>query len=52
MQLQRRSESKFLNRAGKCTYSDGTSFKGYFANGNRMSGTHYAADGSVIKVYD
>ena len=38
--------------AGKCTYSDGTSFKGYFANGNRMSGTHYAADGSVIKVYD
>lgn len=36
---------------GKCTYRDGTTFKGKFANGNRMGGTHYAADGTVIKVY-
>lgn len=36
---------------GKCTYADGTWFIGKFANGNRMGGTHYAADGKVIKVY-
>lgn len=36
---------------GKCTYADGTWFKGKFANGNRMGGTHYSADGKVIKVY-
>ena len=36
---------------GECTYKDGTRFVGRFANGNRMEGTHYAADGKVIKVY-
>jgi hypothetical protein len=36
---------------GKCTYTDGTWFVGKFANGNRMGGTHYSADGKVIKVY-
>ena len=36
---------------GKCIYADGTWFKGKFANGNRMGGTHYTADGKVIKVY-
>ena len=36
---------------GICTYADKTWFKGNFANGNRMGGTHYAADGKVIKVY-
>lgn len=42
----------FPHGNGKCTYSDGTWFKGKFANGNRMGGTHYAADGKVIKVYE
>ena len=37
---------------GKCTYTDKTWFKGKFANGNRMGGTHYDADGKVIKVYE
>ena len=32
-------------------YKNGTMFKGNFANGNRMDGVHYAADGKVIKVY-
>lgn len=36
---------------GRCTYKDGTWFKGKFANGNRMGGTHYTAEGAVIKVY-
>lgn len=36
---------------GRCTYNDGTWFKGKFANGNRMGGTHYTAEGAVIKVY-
>lgn len=37
---------------GKCIYTNKTWFKGNFANGNRMDGTHYAADGKVIKVYE
>ena len=37
---------------GKCTYNNGTWFEGNFANGNRMDGTHYSADGKVIKVYE
>ena len=37
---------------GKCTYRNGTWFEGNFANGNRMDGTHYSADGRVIKVYE
>ena len=37
---------------GKCIYTDKTWFKGKFANGNRMDGTHYDADGKVIKVYE
>jgi len=37
---------------GKCYYTDGTWFEGKFAWGNRMGGTHYAADGKVIKVYE
>lgn len=37
---------------GKCIYTDKTWFKGKFANGNRMGGTHYDADGKVIKVYE
>lgn len=41
----------FPHGNGKCTYSDGTYFKGKFANGNRMGGTHYTADGKVLKVY-
>lgn len=41
----------FPHGKGKCIYSDGTWFKGTFANGNRMGGTHYTADGKVIKVY-
>ena len=41
----------FPHGEGKCTYLDGTWFKGKFANGNRMAGTHYTADGKVIKVY-
>lgn len=36
---------------GKCTYKNGTWFEGNFAKGNRMDGTHYTADGRVIKVY-
>lgn len=36
---------------GRCTYKDGTWFKGKFADGNRMGGTHYTAEGAVIKVY-
>lgn len=37
---------------GRCYYTDGTWFKGNFAWGNRMDGTHYTADGKVIKVYE
>lgn len=37
---------------GKCHYADGTWFEGKFAWGNRMGGTHYSADGNVIKVYE
>ena len=37
---------------GRCYYTDGTWFKGNFAWGNRMDGTHYSADGKVIKVYE
>ena len=36
---------------GKCVYKNGTWFEGKFANGNRMGGTHYSADGRVIRVY-
>lgn len=42
----------FPHGEGKCTYADGTWFTGKFAYGNRMGGTHYAADGKVIKVYE
>lgn len=41
----------YPNGNGKCFYSDGTWFEGKFAWGNRMAGTHYTADGKVIKVY-
>jgi hypothetical protein len=37
---------------GRCYYTDGTWFKGNFAWGNRMDGTHYSADGKIIKVYE
>lgn len=42
----------FPHGNGKCYYTDGTWFEGKFAWGNRMGGTHYAADGKVIKVYE
>lgn len=42
----------FPHGKGKCTYKNGTWFEGNFANGNRMDGTHYSADGKVIKVYE
>lgn len=42
----------YPNGKGKCYYSDGTWFDGQFAWGNRMAGTHYTADGKVIKVYE
>lgn len=45
-------ENGFPHGKGKCTYTDGTWFVGQFAYGNRMGGTHYAADGTVIKVYE
>lgn len=38
--------------SGRCFYTDGTWFEGRFAWGNRMGGTHYSADGKVIKVYE
>ena len=41
----------FPHGAGECVYSNGTTFKGNFAKGNRMDGVHYAADGKVIKEY-
>ena len=41
----------FPHGRGKCTYNNGTWFEGNFANGNRMDGTHYSADGKIIKVY-
>ena len=42
----------FPHGTGECIYTDGTIFKGNFANGNRMAGTHYTSDGKVIKVYN
>ena len=42
----------FPHGKGECRYNDGTIFKGNFANGNRMDGTHYTSEGQVIKVYD